>query len=306
MHVARLRSVKRLTIRSAQDLTYPHPPDSLSEPSFPVLGYLFIGCETVRFCASLVQAISSPNFETLCIRPLTNWSTSAWQELHTTLRDCLNNAVFKSIEVDQGDERSRPTDTASYVLSSDALRPLLAMKNLTSISYQIHPGLDVGDGFLKEMALAWPGLQTLYFGTEVLITEVPQATLGCLIPFAQHCPDLSSLGVRMNALEVPEFIQVPGDRIDNWLNALEVGSSPINSEKDAHVAAFISNLFPQLEYVIPFNSPPIPGVFGSYAKSWNRVEKMVPVFSSVRSQEEDFWTEENEETEEAMDDAEEN
>ncbi|KAF7331042.1 hypothetical protein MVEN_02444500 [Mycena venus] len=291
MHIARLPSLSGLNLRSAKDTMLPYPPEFLTGSSFPALKYLFLGCETVRFCAGLVQVISSPNFESLSIRPLTSWTTVAWGELHTTLRDCFNNSAFQTIEVDgEEDESSHPVDITPYALSSDALRPLLEIKTLTSVSYQIYPGLDVDDEFLEEMALAWPDLQSLHFSTEVFQTQQPRATLKCLIAFAQHCLELSALGLCMDATDVPEFTQVPGDRVSNWLNSLEVGASPINATKEAHIAAFISNLFPQLEYLIPFSSVLVPEAFSSHAKSWRRVEDMIPVFASVRLQEKVFWT----------------
>jgi hypothetical protein len=85
---------------------------------------------------------------------------------------------------------------------------------------------------------------------------------------------------------------------------LDVGASPINSRKEAHVAAFISNLFPRVEYLFSLSTPP--EVFETQAKSWGRVLDMLPVFSSVRAQEEEFWTTEVVESdEESTDDVEE-
>jgi hypothetical protein len=291
MHAAQLLSLTRLTLSSAKDTALLHPPEFLSGPTFPVLEYLSIQCETTRFCAGVIQVISSRKFESLCIRLLASWTTSAWQELHTTLRDYLNNDTFESLEVEEVGDIHHPADIAPYVLSSDALRPLLAFKKLTTITYQVYPCLDVDDDFLVEMAQSWRKIQTLEFGTEVLIHEPPRATLKCLIAFARHCKHLSSLGVRMDASIVPEFTQVAGQRIYHRLNSLYVGTSLIISAREAHVAAFVSNLFPELEYLFGYGSP-LPEPLDSHYTSWTRVSQMIPVFCSVRSQEEDFWTEE--------------
>ncbi|KAF7331043.1 F-box domain-containing protein [Mycena venus] len=291
IHIAQLPSLKKLSLWSAKDTAFFHLPEFLSGPTFPSLKSLFVCCETARFCTGIVQVISSRQLERLVIRPLAIWTTSIWEQLHTILRDCLDNTSLESIEVEQGHGLGRPADSARYILSSDALRPLLAFKKLTCVIYQVYPGLDVDDDFLKEMALAWPAIETLQFGTQVLITQQPRVTLNCLIAFAEHCRSLVNLGVRMNATHVPEFTQEPGGRISNWLNCLEVGTSPITRE--AHVAAFLSNLFPELEFVFPFShSELLPEPLDSYATSWSRVSAMVPVFCTVRSQEEEFWTEE--------------
>ncbi|KAJ6544241.1 hypothetical protein B0H19DRAFT_1267532 [Mycena capillaripes] len=298
IHVAGLTSLTSLSLCYAKDTAFLHPPEFLSGTTFPVLKYLFIRCETSRFCAGVLQVISSRTFENLTIRPMVCWTTSAWQKLHTTLRDCLNHATFNSIDVEETGEDNRPADTESYVLSADALRPLLAFTNMNSVMYQVYPCLDVDDDFLEEMALAWPQIGTLQFGTEVSISQRPRATLKCLITFAGHCSQLSTLGIRMDASQVPEFKQVPRNRLGHkWLDRLDVGTSTISSSKEALVAAFISNLFPELEYLFSFDATPLPEPLNLYSSSWNRVSEMVPVFCSVRSQEEEFWTEEIDESE---------
>ncbi|KAJ7661502.1 hypothetical protein DFH06DRAFT_1296745 [Mycena polygramma] len=225
---------------------------------------------------------------------LTSWTTAAWQELHTTIRDRLDHTALNTIEVEAKGVR-RPSDTAPYVLSSDAVRPLLAFKNMTNVTYQVYPCLDANDDFLEEMALAWPDIQELYFGTEPIHTQPPHATLKCLIAFARHCSGLSNLGVLMDASLVPTFTQVPGHRISHSLNCLDVGTSPIDAAIATPVAAFLSNLFPELEYLFTFstgNTVPLPDPLPAYATTWGRVSDMIPVFRSVRQEEEEFWTEE--------------
>ncbi|KAJ6544248.1 hypothetical protein B0H19DRAFT_1076383 [Mycena capillaripes] len=289
IHVAGLNSLTSLSLSDAKTTALLHPPEFLSGPTFPVLENLFVCCETARFCGGVIQVISSRRLRRLSVQQMTSWTTSAWQELHTTFRDCLDNTTLTSIDVEEPENSDRVVDTTSYVLSADALRPLLAFKNLHGITYQLIPCLDVDDDFLEEMALAWPRLDVLQFGSEVLIREQPRATLKCLVAFARHCPNLTLLGIRMDASHVPNFTQVPRQRISNSLDTLDVGTSTINSDTEARVAAFVSNLFPELESLSWFSSPSLPE---SHSTSWRRVSNMVPVFCEMRSQEEKFWTEE--------------
>ncbi|KAJ7983095.1 hypothetical protein DFH06DRAFT_1123111 [Mycena polygramma] len=294
MHVSRLPSLADLSLYSAKDTASLHLPDFLAGRTFPVLNKLSISCETARFCAGVIRVISSRHFQSLSITQLTSWTTAAWQELHTTIRDCLDHTALNTIEVEAKGVR-RPSDTAPYVLSSDAVRHLLAFKNMTDVTYQVYPCLDANDDFLEEMALAWPKIETLYLGTEVLHTQPPQATLKCLIAFARHCSGLSNLGVLMDVSLVPTFTQVPGHRISHSLNCLDVGTSPIDAAIAMPVAAFLSNLFPELDYLFTFstgNTVPLPDPLPAYATTWGRVSDMIPVFRSVRQEEEEFWTEE--------------
>ncbi|KAJ6473199.1 hypothetical protein C8R45DRAFT_787937, partial [Mycena sanguinolenta] len=103
-----------------------------------------------------------------------------------------------------------------------------------------------------------------------------RATLQCLVNFARHCQQLYELGLNMDATVVPEFKQFPGDRIRSSMEVLDVGVSPIGSVEEAQMAAFISNLFPRLEYMWACRSGQIPRAFEALERSWNRVGDMIP------------------------------
>ncbi|KAJ7661522.1 hypothetical protein DFH06DRAFT_1399468, partial [Mycena polygramma] len=289
MHVSRLDSLTSLSLSFAKDTAFLHLPDFISRPTFPVLRSLFVTCETARFCTGILQVISSPKFEYLYIRPMACWTTVAWQKLHTAMHDYLSHDALDLIEVQELETPTRPVDITQYVISADALRPLLAFKKLDRVVYQVYPGFDIDDGFSEQMAQAWPDIVTLQFDNDVLITQRPRATLKSLISFARHCPSLSSLGVRLDASQVPEFTQIPGDRISHPLEELDVGTSPINGSREAHIAAFLSNIFPRLEHVLAFNTEHLWEPLDD-ERSWRRVSRMVPVFCAVREQEEDFYT----------------
>ncbi|KAJ7123189.1 hypothetical protein C8R44DRAFT_785510 [Mycena epipterygia] len=292
IHIASLCSLTKLSLNSVKGLASPYLPEFLSGPTFPVLKELEISCETPRFCSGVIRAISSRQFESLYIYPLANWTAVAWKDLHTTLHDCLDHNAFGTMYVMYWREKlSRPADIAPYILSADTLRPLFAFKKLGSINFQIYPGVDMDDESLEEMAAAWPEMHSLKFGSEVLITERPRATLKSLIAFARHQPELTSLGIRMDVSDVPEFSQVPGRRISHDLNVLYVGTSPLVSTETPAVAAFLSNLFPDLECIFSFDGPTTEPLT-TYEKNWDGVSDMLPVFSAVRLQEKEFWIEE--------------
>ncbi|KAJ7618443.1 hypothetical protein FB45DRAFT_755830, partial [Roridomyces roridus] len=172
-------------------------------------------------------------------------------------------------------------------LSPDILRPLLACKDLGSFTLQLYPGFDADDDFLAEIATAWPNIHTLKL-FDIHVDQEPTVTLACLIPFARHCPDLSTLGIRMFCSEVPTFSHTTGDRFDHYLDVLEVGTSPITEDLQdvSKIAAFLSNLFPHLSEISSSESDE------ENSARWDRVVEMVPVFASVRVQEKNFWTEE--------------
>ncbi|KAK7053775.1 hypothetical protein R3P38DRAFT_2852075 [Favolaschia claudopus] len=291
-HVAQLPFLTKLSVSWAAEHSTLYPPDFLSETAFPALTSLSVCCRTARLCMGIIQTISSSRFARLYIYPLANWTTAAWQDLHTSLRDLSIKSVFKTLEVEDMDSYSG-LDVGLHVVSEDSLRPLLAIKTLNNLTHHTHAGVDVGDDFLEEMARAWPSIGSILFRSDCL-HPLPRATLKCLIPFARCCPELDYLELRMNAVNVPEFVQAPGQRIRHEvLEYLEVGESPIARGKEARVAAFISNLFPELDsLIVPDAMSLLDEDSRTHAKSWRRVKEMLPVFCEIRAEEKEFWRQE--------------
>ncbi|KAJ6579560.1 hypothetical protein DFH09DRAFT_330703 [Mycena vulgaris] len=294
IHVARLPALKQLHLGPVKNtgLLPLHLPEFLPRQSFPALADLRLICDAPRFCVGIIKVISSRRLKSITIRPLTAWTASAWEEIHTTFHDCLDETQLEDIDVEQMGERNPLVNASPYILTSSTLRPLLKF-NLCSLRFQLDPGVEIDDDFLEEMAIAWPQLNTLMIGTDILTTRIPRATLKCLVPFARHCPDLYSLGIRMDVTDIPEFSQVAGNRVGLSLDALHVGTSPLTYTQTTEVAAFLSNIFFELVYIfVSSDTEPLPHPLKTYEKNWGRVQAMVPVFCSVRSQEEKFWTEE--------------
>ncbi|KAK7053776.1 hypothetical protein R3P38DRAFT_3343241 [Favolaschia claudopus] len=297
IHAAQLPSLKKLGLCSVDEASPLHLPEFLTKPAFPALEDLSVCCKTARFCVGLVQIISSHQLSTLSISPMSPWTTDAWQTLHSALRDHLNHVALTSLDITDCGSLVRPAEDAlaPYLLSSDVLRPLLVFRKMKSVTIQTFPGIDVDDAFMEELAKAWKRLSSLHLCSEVSIMQCPRATLQCLIPFARHCPRLGSLGIRIDARDVPTFKQVAGDRVEqNWLDCIYVGTSWINSsiENMGEAAAFITNLFLMLDLSLWAYDNPMPEPFSSYQETWGRVSDLLPIFRSVRSDEQEFWTEE--------------
>ncbi|KAJ7803747.1 hypothetical protein B0H14DRAFT_3883841 [Mycena olivaceomarginata] len=120
-------------------------------------------------------------------------------------------------------------DVLERMLPAESFRPLLTCTNLT------------------EMAHAWPRLRTLDLcpGCQSARYE-PRATLAGLVPLAQHCPDLESFALVLDARLVdPHAKEKPGAGISNLSPVtLDVVESPIDSS--TAVASFLSAIFLQL------------------------------------------------------------
>ncbi|KAK7053771.1 hypothetical protein R3P38DRAFT_2852052 [Favolaschia claudopus] len=294
-HIAHLTSLETLSLTSVDDAAL--PPNFFAGPCFTRLSTLRISCRTAKFCAGILQAISSREFSSLSIYPMFPWTTLAWQHLFNVIHDHMDHKALAALTIEDCDGLERLAEDAlpSYRISSEVLRPLLAFRELGHATFQIYPGIDVDDDFLEEMAKAWCGLYCLQLCGEVLIAQPPRATLKCLISFARHCRSLDTLGIRLDVTAaVPPFTQIAGKRLTHRLGYMYLGTSSLRNlwaDTEAKVAAFISDLFPKLEGLFTLDGE-LPEPLKSYRESWNRVGNMVPVFSSMRSREKKLCKEE--------------
>lgn len=139
------------------------------------------------------------------------------------------------------------------IIIPDALRPLLSFVNLEYIwlngcfSFEL-----LDDALVAEMALAWPRLRQIDFGTLSCWGSSSKVTLNGLLPFCDNCPDLQDLGLCIDA-----SISIPHTSVANFnlqvlprnthMTTLQVGHSKIAAEHVYAIAVFLSRIFPNLE-----------------------------------------------------------
>ncbi|KAJ7736747.1 hypothetical protein DFH07DRAFT_966736 [Mycena maculata] len=108
-----------------------------------------------------------------------------------------------------------------------------------------------------------------------------------LVPFAEHCPNLRSLTIFVDATAgVPTkdtFFRIKKTGISNPnLSHLDVGNSPIKRETVAVSSSFIAMLFPKLQSISAVNE--------ETKELWAQVMQLVPTLTSVYAGYEEFLT----------------
>ncbi|KAG8734388.1 hypothetical protein FRC11_002330 [Ceratobasidium sp. 423] len=128
-------------------------------------------------------------------------------------------------------------------ITMEHIRPILNFKRLLDFDVTYNYPFYVTDADLEHIARSWPTLRTLmlseypYFCSDDI--ELP--SLGSLIPFAEHCPNLVNLGLFVNAslpFPLPSTIIKPFQK----LQLLNFGQSYIQENDVVSVAAFVSRL----------------------------------------------------------------
>jgi hypothetical protein len=171
-------------------------------------------------------------------------------------------------------------------------------RKLESVTIAGPVGLDLDDVAAADMARAWPRIMRLQLCASSFKHISPRMTLRALLAFAQFCPRLWMLELSLDATAVVQWeAEDPGEerRQQRRLTSLHLVDSPIGPP--LIVAAFLSSVFPKLEYITTERAfrpigrhPPseTPETVALHRK-WKAVEAALPVLRTVRA-EEHYWT----------------
>ncbi|KAJ7664492.1 hypothetical protein DFH06DRAFT_1324043 [Mycena polygramma] len=171
-------------------------------------------------------------------------------------RQCsTGNTSLASLSVSSAwDPDTRLSNTAalaSYAVRGPHIRPLLSFVNVTKVDLAPPVGFDLDDGTIADLASAWPHIEELSLCSRGYANVPSHVTLSGLLPFAQYCPQLSSLRLVLDASVLPPTWRsraVAKARVmQTSLCRLRVENSPVCDPLP--VAAFLSGVFPNLVVV---------------------------------------------------------
>jgi len=140
------------------------------------------------------------------------------------------------------------TSQTPSAITFDTLRPLLEFQKLVGFKITHKESLVITENDIKELAMAWPTLETLHLCHDPHILEDAPCDGGlsptALMHFAEYCPNLKELGLFMNATVWTDSSQCPQIvKPFSRLQRLHVGVSRI-AQPNA-VARFLSDVCPR-------------------------------------------------------------
>jgi len=156
-----------------------------------------------------------------------------------------------------------------WVIQEDILRPLLVFSNIITVRICGSP-ISLGNEMLRDMAMAWPHLQSLYLAPDQSDGRV---TLAGLIPLLS-LPALEDLGIVIDASVINYLLDMPPVGVCNTkITSWNLGTSII---QDPYlVAAFLSDVLPNVNII--HRRP-----WGSNGGSlWNQVERSIKTYVKV-------------------------
>lgn len=260
-HLALMPQLREIDACIVEDLQL-----SLPQPTFPALRKLVVQSKRLSYCADLVDHMG-PNcpLETIILEHFDESDASTAERFIQALCASCSHLSLTKIHIIGAD--------SEFIIREDMLRPLLVFKNITDIDIGWAP-FELGNDFVRDMAMAWPNLQSLRLTT--LIWNKSHITLAGIIPLIS-LPDLERLGLVIDASIVDYSLDMPPIGVSNEkITSLELGDSSI---QNPHlVAAFISDVLPNVRSIDALD------VDGSTARQWMEVESLIKIFAEVRQQ----------------------
>ena len=172
-----------------------------------------------------------PSLETIEIRP------GSQNELRSSLESIQKRCdleLLHGVEIMCPEMKGDPTKI-------DDVKILLSFRQLDNVSIRIG-GSIFGNETLEQMAIAWPKLRSFRL---IQPLTVCSPTLPGLIPLIQHCPELRSLAIDLDACDSPLRLENPVKACSNaHVTMIHFGVSSVRHLPE--VAAFLLDLFPNL------------------------------------------------------------
>ena len=287
-HLASLPTLKRLIVRLSQKL---RPQICSFLPTDP----LFCNVEDLLFRTSdidLVTGLLRPrdqifhSFQLHCYDRqtmaaiLTFLNVLASRPPTKPLRDlCLSfGKLSHPLQLDQME-----IEGPRYHLSYEILQPLMVFGSLHYLMIEWSEQISLDDNEVANLARSWPLLKSLDFycgrgGYPPFSTKYP--TLRGLLSLATSCPELESVTLPLNAMQVPEIEDAEPRR--TTLGSIVVLDSPI--DEALPVAEFLFKYLPNVTMLsTEFSRPPGTNeaqVWG-YELVWEQVKTHLMEFHGI-------------------------
>jgi hypothetical protein len=122
------------------------------------------------------------------------------------------------------------------------LMPLLSLTSITSFHIEHDFPLSITDNNISQIAQSWPHLKKIDLNCQPTVCfHAPlDTTLWALLPFAQHCPELTHLGLYVDARKKPLPITVP----HNFAHGLHLSLGASHIDNASVVGPFLYMMCP--------------------------------------------------------------
>ncbi|KAI9573115.1 hypothetical protein HD554DRAFT_2059143 [Boletus coccyginus] len=288
LHLAQLPNLRILRM-DLRLISLDHLESAFGPIRFPVLQEVLLSAPSMSHCLSFLKFIQSTSVDTINLNIDDETCAADYNVIFTAW---ASNPSYRNLSVIDISEMQVWRDyDDKHIIDITTLRPLFQLKRLTSLKLETLCTFDLDNAAIKEIAMAWPLLETLDLSIRECGWEIPsKVTLPGLLPLLRNCPNLALLGLVVDATVLPMVsTRLPGAGVRNTsLESLWLADSKIT--RPSLVASFLSAVAPNIEQIVSWNTPLLSGRSGKdkYLKRWKEVERLVRQFALVRKQEREW------------------
>lgn len=217
--------------------------ESRSQPHLPQLRtFLARITGDLASCCRLIELLKPSQLEALRVYHRGGPSGSHLHSLMEVLSTFCSHRHFVSLNIVNSDHPSLVLE--NYMVDIAVLRPLFTFPNLTHLSLGLYL-VDLDDVKLKDLALCWPRMRVLRFGTRRWGRRAQSGvTYRGLLDLVMHCCDLEDLALFVHLSWSEGHVYPPEQVANNRIVEISIGDSTL--ENPEQVAIFLRKLFPRL------------------------------------------------------------
>lgn len=247
--------------------------ESPSNPpnSFPHLLHLQLSLVGFEFAAKMLSCISSTALEHFSLRGTPTSSEECWSNVLSRLKPFQYSLRFLKIKEIAVHNPTR------YRMTRKGLVDVLVFHNLSHFLVTADVEWDISDDFLRDLSRNCPRLIAIKLWSRQVSQRNPGVTLNALYFLAQHCPNLSTIKICLDARSVPAIPEPKIPTGNRALDSLVLGLSPITTS--VKVAAFLHYLFPRLKEIVSKMLPLVNG----YSRLWQQTSLHLQAIREVQS-----------------------
>ena len=284
--MAKLPVLRELIIKNSRETGEEHLP--MHVKGFTKLESLNIVNASIEFPVELITCMSRTPLQTLRLEFGRDPEAGELSNLFMAMRRNISQSSLRNLHIDYVLDKAELVEEERSI-TLDELSPLLTFTNLSDVSIALNYEFRLDKEDLRIITSSWPHLQTLALSSLRPSQYWPLTSINDFTYFLGHCPSLESLTIAFDASEACLGTGKPGGGVCyEKIHTLGVLHSPIGDP--GKVAAFLSDIFPNLQEIRIFccEELELPGDYEELEQKWEEVERLVKVFSLVRTQEKMF------------------
>jgi hypothetical protein len=242
----------------------------------------------------LIGGALLPRLKNLSVESVQPESPLAVQQFFVDVTQCYPSLEIVSMDVIVSVREQELCEP----LLPEHLRPVLSLRHLVRLELRHNLPLQISEVDLVEFGAALPSIESLVLNPEPLLLTRPQFTLHSLLSAAQNFPNLSHLGIYLDAEEVttpPVPYSLPKIRMFPYLRTLNVGVSAIGSDH-VPVALFFSHILSEnarvvIQSGVSWNmelyeeSNEYSTTVRTRCRKWDEVARTLPLLLQLRKEE---------------------